>query len=110
EDGQEQEHVGQHSPDLEGDADGITPGLHPRGRHGAHEDDSIAAGRVILRRARAIDLKRRPSSANTATVDRIMMMRITACAAPRAQLSPVLNWVATIAPAMFPFAPPSTNA
>ena len=65
---------------------------------------------MILRRARVIVRIARPSTANTATVPKIMMIRMTACADPRAQFSPVLNSVATIAPAMFPFAPPNTRA
>ena len=32
-----------------------------------------------------------------------------ACAAPRAQFCAAMNWLATIAPAMLPFAPPSTR-
>ena len=40
----------------------------------------------------------------------IITIRITAWAAPSAQFWATLNWLATSAPAMFPFAPPSTVA
>ena len=38
------------------------------------------------------------------------MIRITAIADPSAQFCAVLNWLATSAPTMLPFAPPSTAA